>query len=268
MVCSVCEKECNSLRSHFSQNSCKLHRQYLENDTEKVKKIVQSFFNTDLPIHRINYKIRTLEFVCTCNYTFIKKTWIEAFGIDEFNKKIKLIERNRVEKCRRIIMRNCKMNRIRFDTDIVDIEKEVEIACYKKDSFKQVRLRDTICQECGSSDRKLDVHHIVPRRLFERYDFEQHDPDNLILLCDQCHSTIGQEFDQIMIDMFTLCIKIMFPTTYESVLFKLHTQKKIRFKRKIGAPKLYNVTIDDINKIKINGIVSLSRAAEIMSNIP
>jgi hypothetical protein len=160
------------------------------------------------------------------------------------------------------------MNSIRFDTDAVNIEKEIEIACYKNDSFKQVRLRDVVCQECGKKDEKLDVHHIIPRRLFERYDFEQHHPDNLILLCARCHSTIGQELDEIIINIFVLHIKMMCPVTYEYVLYQLRTQKKTIFKRKVGTPKLYNVTVNDVDKAKVDGKVMISKAIELMPNVP
>ena len=57
----------------------------------------------------------------------------------------------------------------------------------------RVRERDGVCQHCGhdGSDHRLEVHHIVPVRLFRESDerdiTEAHDPDNLVLLCNRCH---------------------------------------------------------------------------------
>jgi 5-methylcytosine-specific restriction endonuclease McrA len=57
----------------------------------------------------------------------------------------------------------------------------------------QVRKRDRICQHCGhdGTDRRLEVHHIVPVRLFreaEDVDVSRaHQLDNLVLLCNRCH---------------------------------------------------------------------------------
>lgn len=55
------------------------------------------------------------------------------------------------------------------------------------------RGEDPKCDNCGSdgSDRSLDVHHIVPVRLFERsekYEIQDaHTQGNLVVLCRQCH---------------------------------------------------------------------------------
>ena len=53
--------------------------------------------------------------------------------------------------------------------------------------------RDEICQHCGCTegDRQLDVHHILPFRLFEQADDtpteKAHELGNLVLLCRPCH---------------------------------------------------------------------------------
>lgn len=62
------------------------------------------------------------------------------------------------------------------------------------------RLADSIrdrdnhkCRSCGKSEsenrRRLDVHHIVPRRECLSLEIANH-PDNLISLCDECHMRI------------------------------------------------------------------------------
>jgi len=58
---------------------------------------------------------------------------------------------------------------------------------------RRVRDRDKVCQKCGhdGSESQLEVHHIVPVRLFDRSDVtdisEAHDLSNLLLLCFDCH---------------------------------------------------------------------------------
>lgn len=60
-------------------------------------------------------------------------------------------------------------------------------------SRKRVRERDERCQNCGceGDDRELDVHHILPFRLFEQADdtptATAHELGNLVLLCRPCH---------------------------------------------------------------------------------
>ncbi|MFB6198761.1 MAG: NUMOD3 domain-containing DNA-binding protein [Halobacteriaceae archaeon] len=57
----------------------------------------------------------------------------------------------------------------------------------------QVRIRDEFCQVCGhdGSERILDVHHIVPIRLFEEDEYltanDAHETGNLVLVCRTCH---------------------------------------------------------------------------------
>jgi 5-methylcytosine-specific restriction endonuclease McrA len=50
---------------------------------------------------------------------------------------------------------------------------------------KQILIRDNyICQECGSRDNPLEVHHIIPLRINEE---KFMDEDNGITLCTTCH---------------------------------------------------------------------------------
>ncbi|WP_135852745.1 NUMOD3 domain-containing DNA-binding protein [Halorussus salinus] len=67
-----------------------------------------------------------------------------------------------------------------------------------------VRQRDEVCQHCGhdGSERQLQVHHIVPVRVFRNADHldieDAHETENLVLLCCRCHGHAehGQiEFD-------------------------------------------------------------------------
>jgi len=60
-------------------------------------------------------------------------------------------------------------------------------------AHERIRERDDGCQHCGrdGDERQLDVHHIVPFRLFEQADEtsieEAHELGNLVLLCRPCH---------------------------------------------------------------------------------
>lgn len=55
------------------------------------------------------------------------------------------------------------------------------------------RERDEVCQICGAvgDDARLEVHHIVPVRLFADADeyekTDAHFPENVVLLCASCH---------------------------------------------------------------------------------
>lgn len=69
---------------------------------------------------------------------------------------------------------------------------------------QNVHERDEVCQSCGhdGTERRLEVHHIVPVRVFREADHltvgDAHDEDNLVLLCSRCHGRAdhGQiEFD-------------------------------------------------------------------------
>lgn len=69
---------------------------------------------------------------------------------------------------------------------------------------ENVRERDEVCQHCGhdGSDRRLEVHHIVPVRAFrepeDRSVADAHDEENLVLLCKRCHGRADHgliEFD-------------------------------------------------------------------------
>lgn len=58
---------------------------------------------------------------------------------------------------------------------------------------ERVRKRDEVCQNCGhdGSERRLEVHHIVPVRVFRQTTGlsveDTHDGENLVLLCNRCH---------------------------------------------------------------------------------
>ncbi|MFB6178704.1 MAG: NUMOD3 domain-containing DNA-binding protein [Halorientalis sp.] len=58
---------------------------------------------------------------------------------------------------------------------------------------EKVHDRDQVCQHCGhdGSTRQLQVHHIVPVRLFrnasDRELSDAHQLHNLVLLCNKCH---------------------------------------------------------------------------------
>nr|WP_280177996.1 NUMOD3 domain-containing DNA-binding protein [Halorussus marinus] len=58
---------------------------------------------------------------------------------------------------------------------------------------ERIRERDKECQHCGhgGSDRRLEVHHIVPVRVFRSADElaieDAHRAENLVLLCNRCH---------------------------------------------------------------------------------
>ncbi|USZ67784.1 NUMOD3 domain-containing DNA-binding protein [Halorussus salilacus] len=69
---------------------------------------------------------------------------------------------------------------------------------------ENVRERDEVCQHCrhDGSERRLEVHHIVPVRVFRQAEDlsveDAHDEENLVLLCKRCHGRAdhGQiEFD-------------------------------------------------------------------------
>nr|WP_245188553.1 HNH endonuclease signature motif containing protein [Halarchaeum rubridurum] len=61
------------------------------------------------------------------------------------------------------------------------------------DAREYVRNRDEVCQHCGGdgSEYDLEVHHLVPVRLFRVWDrpdvSDAHAHRNLVLLCQRCH---------------------------------------------------------------------------------
>lgn len=65
-----------------------------------------------------------------------------------------------------------------------------------KSARRKVHDRDEVCQVCqhDGSDRTLEVHHILPVRLFREVnelDFEDaHCIGNLVLLCEACHPMV------------------------------------------------------------------------------
>lgn len=69
----------------------------------------------------------------------------------------------------------------------------------------EVEERDEVCQHCGhdGSEYRLEVHHIVPVRIFREADDldveDAHDDRNLVLLCNPCHGLADHgriEFDE------------------------------------------------------------------------
>lgn len=60
------------------------------------------------------------------------------------------------------------------------------------------RARDQVCQHCGhdGSKRRLEVHHVVPVRVFRSTDgvgiSDAHVLNNLVLLCKSCHGKADQ----------------------------------------------------------------------------
>lgn len=69
---------------------------------------------------------------------------------------------------------------------------------------ENIRERDEVCQHCGhdGAERQLEVHHIVPIRVFRAAEHlsieDAHAEENLVLLCNRCHGHAdhGQiEFD-------------------------------------------------------------------------
>lgn len=60
-----------------------------------------------------------------------------------------------------------------------------------KDKREEVISRDTVCRCCGhdGSERRLEVHHIIPIRTFEIPE-EANTLDNLLLLCTFCHGRV------------------------------------------------------------------------------
>lgn len=63
-----------------------------------------------------------------------------------------------------------------------------------KRQAEKARNRDNhLCQNCGKAQKvagkKLDVHHIVPFRLFDDY-VEANQLENLIVLCNICHKIV------------------------------------------------------------------------------
>jgi 5-methylcytosine-specific restriction endonuclease McrA len=61
------------------------------------------------------------------------------------------------------------------------------------------RKRDGVCQHCGhdGSERRLEVHHVVPVRVFRETDgvdvSDAHVLENLVLLCKSCHGKADQD---------------------------------------------------------------------------
>lgn len=94
----------------------------------------------------------------------------------------------------------CKISEIHLEDVQIDIRALQDGKLYKWQYQKSNRLDENLrkatimrdgnkCMECGKSNRVLEAHHIVPRRLKG-----SDTVDNLITLCDKCHDkTEGQE---------------------------------------------------------------------------
>jgi hypothetical protein len=153
---------------------------------------------------------------------------------------------------------------IRLDTQLPDIECETKFNINRIRAYKSTIERDVFCQECGIQDSLYDVHHIIPQRLYERYDLEQDNHDNLILLCKHCHSSYGQKLDDIVLDVFEKLIKIKFLSFGEAYIKYLKSQEKSFLKRKPGAPAQYFIDKEDLELFAENSIVDIKTACEIL----
>lgn len=61
---------------------------------------------------------------------------------------------------------------------------------WKKDVIKPLRKRSQMrCEICGKKDAHLVAHHLLPYSRFNKY---RTDLDNLIFICNDCHSEIHQ----------------------------------------------------------------------------
>jgi len=155
-----------------------------------------------------------------------------------------------------------KTRSIRIDCDLIDIEREQEFLKNRTFQFKKAIERDKICQECDCNETVHDVHHIIPQRLFKRYDHEQDQLDNLILLCKHCHSVYGQKLDDIILSCFEIFIKIMFPVTHKYIILYLKSQEKQILKKKSGSHKRYNYSLELIERFKENKKVNIRKASK------
>src|SRR3990167_4003958 len=86
--------------------------------------------------------------------------------------------------------RNGKLRRLDLDTAFL-LEKSGGTFDYNGSNWGRVRRevirRDKVCQICFT-DKYLDVHHIIPRRVFGKKNYEKFNQiNNLILLCKKHH---------------------------------------------------------------------------------
>jgi 5-methylcytosine-specific restriction protein A len=65
---------------------------------------------------------------------------------------------------------------------------------YKTTRWRSLRAKvlreQTACFRCGTSEEKLEVHHLVPPRGNEELFFDE---NNLVAVCPTCHRTITNE---------------------------------------------------------------------------
>ncbi len=153
---------------------------------------------------------------------------------------------------------------IRLDTSPPDVELESRFNINRVRAYEKVVERDKVCQECGTNESIFDVHHIIPQRLFDRYDFEQDDLENLIYLCKHCHAVYGQQLDDVILDIFENLIKIQFPFSGESIIKILKNSEKSFLKRRPGAPAKYFIDQEDLELFAENSIVDVKTACEVL----
>jgi hypothetical protein len=159
-------------------------------------------------------------------------------------------------------IRKTNSRNIRFDTSDPSIELETRFNSNRVRAYSHVAERDKFCQECETSEGIFDVHHTIPQRLFDRYDLEQDDLDNLIYLCKKCHSVYGQRLDDIVLDIFEICIKLQFQFTHQIIIRSLKETKKSFLKRRPGTPAIYSIDKEDLELYAENSIVDVKEASE------
>lgn len=78
--------------------------------------------------------------------------------------------------------------------------KNAFIYRYEIEQKEKVKKIDRKCIECDCKDlSKLSIHHIIPKGCFNFYELSAHSYNNLITLCDKCHSKFGQLVDQAVL---------------------------------------------------------------------
>jgi predicted transcriptional regulator len=97
--------------------------------------------------------------------------------------------------------------------DVYSLNKFIEQ--FKETQKSKVRLKDEKCILCNSKEN-INVHHIHPESLFDKYDISAHYFQNLVTLCSKCHSREGQQVDKAILssDSIEKMFK-EFPLEYE-----------------------------------------------------
>jgi HNH endonuclease len=164
-----------------------------------------------------------------------------------------------------------KTRKISLIFDYINPKKQAEFNLIRNEAYKAVLVRDKCCQVCGEKysveKRKLfDIHHMIPQRMFFKYDVEQNDVDNLILLCKECHAKVGQKLDLAYLSIFEILLEISFPILSKSII-KYLKEKRVVIKRKVGTPKKYPISVDQI-KIYIKDSMLDVKKASAELNVP